>query len=437
MARPKNTDTPDTSKAIDLTAGAIERLTCPPGKKQDFLRDTKAPGLRVRVTATGAKSFVFEAKLNRQTIRRTIGNVQVWTIEEARKEARELAVMMDRGTDPRQVDKDKADALAAEKQKAEQAAQYTLADLLNDYTAHQKDRGRTSYKDAQSIFDNHVIKAWPKVAALPACEVTDEQFADMMRRLIELGHGRTANKLRTYAAAAYALAKSARTNPAVPLKFKAYGIRMNPAADCAPDASANKADKNPLLLPDLQTYWRSIKGMPGYRGAVLRLHLLTGGQRIEQFVRLLTVNAGPDTITLYDGKGRPTAGTREINLPLIPAAADALAQCRQAGQFAISTTGGAGHLWDSTFGGWSKAAAHGIEEFNPKRLRSGLETLLAKLGFPEEIRGRLQSHGISGVQNRHYNGHDYLDELRKALEAIHRALEGEVDSNVLPFKAAA
>lgn len=34
-----------------------------------------------------AKSFVFEAKLNRDTIRRTIGDVRAWNIEKARKEA--------------------------------------------------------------------------------------------------------------------------------------------------------------------------------------------------------------------------------------------------------------------------------------------------------------------------------------------------------------
>ena len=55
MARPKKTDAPDTTQAIDLTAGTIERLTCRTDTKaQAFLRDTKAPGLRVRVTNTGA-----------------------------------------------------------------------------------------------------------------------------------------------------------------------------------------------------------------------------------------------------------------------------------------------------------------------------------------------------------------------------------------------
>jgi integrase len=105
MARPKKTDTLDLTQRVSLTAGAIERLTCPPGKQQAFLRDSEAPGLRVRVTAAGAKSYVYEAKLNRQTIRRTIGDVKLWTIEQARTEARRLAVLVDQGIDPRELDK--------------------------------------------------------------------------------------------------------------------------------------------------------------------------------------------------------------------------------------------------------------------------------------------------------------------------------------------
>lgn len=66
---------------VNLTAGTIERLICPPGKQQAFMRDSEAPGLRARVTAAGANSCVFEAKRNRQTIRRTIGDVRAWSIE--------------------------------------------------------------------------------------------------------------------------------------------------------------------------------------------------------------------------------------------------------------------------------------------------------------------------------------------------------------------
>jgi hypothetical protein len=88
MARPRNTDTPDLAKPCDLTAGAIERLKCPPGRAQAFLRDAEGNGLRIRVTANGAKSFVFEQSLKNRTIRRTIGSVTAYSISEARAEAK-------------------------------------------------------------------------------------------------------------------------------------------------------------------------------------------------------------------------------------------------------------------------------------------------------------------------------------------------------------
>lgn len=122
MARPKKTDRPDLSQACDLTTGAIERLTCPDGKQQAFLRDLKAPGLRVRVTASGTKSYVFEAKLNRQTIRRTIGNVRAWSIEQARAEANRLRVTLDSGVDPRELERQKL-LEQAERETIKQAAQ--------------------------------------------------------------------------------------------------------------------------------------------------------------------------------------------------------------------------------------------------------------------------------------------------------------------------
>jgi integrase len=134
MARPRKGDAPDLATPCNLTAGAIERLACPPDKPQAFLRDAEGNGLRVRVTANGAKAFVFEQSLNNRTIRRTIGNVTGWTIEEARAEAKRLSVMLDAGTDPRELEREQAEAKAAtvarkDAEKASQAAQQT-ADAL-------------------------------------------------------------------------------------------------------------------------------------------------------------------------------------------------------------------------------------------------------------------------------------------------------------------
>lgn len=106
MARPKK-DTPiDLSERHALTVGLLERLTCPEGKAKAFMRDSEAPGLCVRVTAKGAKSFVFQTKTKQgDFFSKTMGDVKAWTIEQARAEARRLAVMLDTGQDPRELER--------------------------------------------------------------------------------------------------------------------------------------------------------------------------------------------------------------------------------------------------------------------------------------------------------------------------------------------
>jgi len=304
-----------------------------------------------------------------------------------------------------------------------EALQFTLESLLVDYADHLETMGRTAHRDVRSIIKLHVIEAWPKLAAMPANQITSEQVSDMMRRVLEAGKGRTANKLRSYVRAAYQTAKAARSKASIPVKFKSYNVTNNPAADTAPDESANRADKRPLNAEELRSYWQSIKAIPGFRGAVLRLHLLTGGQRIQQLVTLRTADVRGDCITLLDGKGRPGKPPRPHTVPLIPGAATALLECMPQGTFAISTDKGLTHLAATTLSAWAVIAAPALPGFQAKRIRSGVETLLASARVSAEIRGRLQSHGISGVQARHYDGHDYVEEKRQALETLLHLLE--------------
>ena len=159
MARQKKTDAPELGEAQDLTVGLIDRLTCPPGKTQVFLRDNKAPGLRVRATVAstknpnGLKAFVYEAKLNRQTIRRTIGDVRVWEIEAARTEARRLAVVVrSDGDDPRELERQKVATKAARiaaadaKIEDDKAQALTVGDLWQQYLAEGKPKRRPAWK---------------------------------------------------------------------------------------------------------------------------------------------------------------------------------------------------------------------------------------------------------------------------------------------------
>jgi len=321
--------------------------------------------------------------------------------------------------------KDAADKAqrACELAAAELAAQFTLSALMARYADYLQGMGRQAAGDVRSITKLHIVGAWAAVTALPANQVTYDQIADMQRKLQDAGKGRTANKLRSYVRAAYQLAMDARANGKIPLSFKAFSVLQNPAADTKPDSSQNKADRNPLSLDEMRAYWQIIKALSGFKGAVLRLHLLTGGQRIAQLVELATDQIKPGTITLMDGKGKPGKGARPHSVPLIDAAADALAECAPAGRYALSTDGGVTHLAPTTLSNWAQAVAGEIPDFQAKRIRSGVETLLASVKISTEIRGRLQSHGISGVQARHYDGHDYIDEKRLALETLFKLLD--------------
>ena len=74
-----------------------------------------------------------------------------------------------------------------------------------------------------------------------------------------------------------------------------------------------------------------------------------------------------------------------------------------------------------TLAGWAHAlVGEAIDGFQLKRIRSGVETLLAANGVSREVRGHLQSHGLTGVQARHYDGYDYMPEKRKAIEILVR-----------------
>lgn len=324
--------------------------------------------------------------------------------------------------------------------KAAQAemAERTLAKLLATYIGHLKAQGRRSWSDAERIFKLHVADAWPKLAATPAAELTPDQVLDMLRRLVENGKGRTANKLRAYLRAAYQCAIDVRTTMSIPVTFRAFAVVFNPAAQTKRDPGYDRPDKRPLSVDDLRTYWRGIRGLAGIKGITLRLHLLTGGQRIEQLVRLRREHIQGRKFTILDAKGRPgQGGPRQHVLPLIDIVAADLAELSNKGAFALSTTDGTKPISATTLSKWSHEAVGGsIHGFQLKRVRSGVETLLAAHGISKEIRGQLQSHGLTGVQARHYDGHDYMREKLQALELLFTVLRDKPRPDVVPMRRA-
>ena len=136
------------------------------------------------------------------------------------------------------------------------------------------------------------------------------------------------------------------------------------------------------------------------------------------------MDVSDEALTIFDGKGRPGQGPRPHQIPLLTLARIDLSQLKRLGEFAISTTAGKKPISVRTLAGWARdVVGDTIDGFQLKRIRSGVETLLAAQGVSREVRGHLQSHGLTGVQARHYDGHDYMPEKRSALEILSREIQ--------------
>ena len=457
-----------TMAKIELTAGRVTAHKCKRGAAQGFLWDTKAPGLAVRATA-GAKAFIFQGRLRGKSLRVTIGDVKTWDIDRAdpkhpgaRQEARRLQALLDRGIDPRD---EKADlAAAAEARRAAQraaesaasdAGKHTLGTLFAAYVAHLRKQGKQAAYDAENMFANHVTAAHPATAATPANAVAARDVVALLRPLTEAGKGRTAAKLRSYLRAAYALAARAALDSDAPAAFIAFAVEANPVQATGALSKYSRALERALSAPELYAYWQALADSPDSpaRDALLLLMLL-GGQRPAQLLRatVADVDLTGRTITQRDPKGKREQPRVHV-LPLTDPALIVVKRCiaraeaqqakrgdAQQPRYLFSTHGGA-PLRPETITraaadiaaaliGKPKAARIVNESFGARDLRRTAETRLAELGISRDLRAQLQSHGLSGIQQRHYDKYSYANEKRAALEAWAAYLAAKPAGNV-------
>lgn len=89
------------SNKLRLTEANVLTLECAQGKTQSFYGDETLRGLFVRVTANGARSYVFEGSIKNKSVRITIGSVKDWTLKKAQAQVRVYQTQIDQGLDPR------------------------------------------------------------------------------------------------------------------------------------------------------------------------------------------------------------------------------------------------------------------------------------------------------------------------------------------------
>src|SRR5829696_2635881 len=73
-----------------LTARQCETLSCPPTRRRIDYRDTVMPGLCLRVTSTGHKTFTLRTRVKGRQVRYAIGSYPLISLADAREQARKI-----------------------------------------------------------------------------------------------------------------------------------------------------------------------------------------------------------------------------------------------------------------------------------------------------------------------------------------------------------
>lgn len=95
---------------VKLTRANVEAVA-PPATGVLFVRDTEVPGFGVRITATGSKSWIVERKVERKTVRQTIGRVGVMPLPDARAAAMAVLARLAAGEIPVREEPAKSESL--------------------------------------------------------------------------------------------------------------------------------------------------------------------------------------------------------------------------------------------------------------------------------------------------------------------------------------
>jgi integrase len=321
------------------------------------------------------------------------------------------------------------------RQRELEAAQHgTLKQMLDAYVAHLKRQGKITGKHVEGLFRRHVFEADPGLGAKKAAEVTVDEIVALVAKLTEAGKGRTAAILRSYLRAAYSLAIRSRTDPDAPLTMRSFGVVANPVADIGALSRYTRARDRVLSGPELVAYIARLEAVPpGPVRDSLLLGVYLGGQRPAQLLRAraVDVDLSGETITLRDPKGARQLPRQHV-VPLVKEASDILSHRLKAlkdGEPLFSTDGET-YLRPETVShevadivAEMVKAKEAREAFQLRDVRRTVETMLAALGVSSDVRAELQSHGLGGVQKRHYDHHKYMLEKKQALETWARHLK--------------
>jgi len=425
----------DTKKPAKQTLNKtnLDRMEATDGKRR-IVWDTAIQGYGVRIMPNGGKTLFFQARFKGEVIRVTIGRYTgvAASAEAGRKRATAINADIARGIDPR-----------PERKEAEAA---TFGDMMTGYVEMLEAKGKKSAGNVKTQIAADIEKKQRKIWSKRAAEIDLDDCVKIVATITDKGKLRQADKIRSYIRSAFSEAIKARGNVNAPAKLRNMNIKMNPARDMVKVEGSSQARTRALSLSEFQAYWSHVKEQPEPGRSIMMLHVLTGGQRMDQLARagLHDIDNDTQTLTLLDFKGRRSEPRRH-SIPLLPEARACIDRITGAGEYVFSCDGGIrpinkkyiGERVDKIRDAMKEAEELEGGHFTPGTIRATIETRLAAKPYrvSSDVLGQLLSHGMGGVQQRHYQHHNFHEEKLEALEMLQRMVEGQPEpmAQVIPF----
>lgn len=411
---------------VRLTAGRVADFACPPGKSQAFLWDTDTPALMLRTTPTGRKTYAFESRLNGDTIRVTIGTAAEWSLEAARTKAQALKMMVDSGTDPREVERQQQAAKAAQKAAAAVKA-VTVGEAWSVYLADRRQHwGERHYQDHEKLAcaGGEVAKRGTRgrgvTIAGPLHPLMAMRLQDLTAPVIEAWAVEQAKTRPTPARLSWRLLRAFLAWCVEHPQYAAVVPAQNPAKTRRAREALGKAGvkQDALLREQLPAWFAAVRniGNPAI-SAYLQTLLLTGARPGEVLaLRWEDINTQWRGLTIRD----KVEGERVI--PLTPYVWHLLAALPRRSEWVF-----AGATREPGKAAQPIAKPHhahatackvaGIEGLTFHGLRRSFKSLTEWLEIPAGVVAQIQGHKPSATAEKHYTVRP-LDLLRLHHERI-------------------
>ena len=377
------------SKRVNFTADRVAGFRCDEGRKQSIFWDGKAPGLGLRVTSAGSKSYVFETQLHGKTLRTTIGDVRTWTIGKAQAEATRLKTLTDQGIDPRQ---QKAEQRAkVEAARVEAARQeVTMGEAWAAYTEARTPKWGDRHRQANRAVIKEGAPLHPFLA-LHLREITAKRIAAWL-------DDETARR-PAYAGQAFRLLRTFINWCAEREDFSGVVADACKGKEVRENVPAIQSRADCLQHEQLPAWFAAVRSINNpVVSAYLQSLLLTGARR-EELAGLKWEDADFQwkSITIQD----KVEGRRVI--PLTPFVASLLVALPRRNEWVFSSlTAESGRLQEVRLQHNKALAVAGIDHLTLHGLRRSFGTLSEWLECPVGVVAQIMGYKPSATAEKHY-----------------------------------